>query len=175
MGLSYGKISLWRWKLLRVEWGFRLVVGIGCCFGTPLSQAFPKIYDLAVLKHVSVEEHVKRDLESHAWDLHLRLGVNNWEMLAVSCLIVRLDRASIGGYLEPNNKLSTLNPKSLFSVSSMYNFLCPLGMLDRSALHILKSKMRPFKDCFHLWLVVTRKVLTQDTLMKRGFQLESQC
>lgn len=53
------------------------------CAVVPLSRAFPEIYDMVLLKNGSVEDYIVRDAQSHAWELHLRWGVNDWEMLVL--------------------------------------------------------------------------------------------
>lgn len=80
-------------------------------------------------------------------------------MVAVSCLLVRLDSAEIGDVGELDRLIWSMSPSTMFFVQSMYSLLRSIGLPDRLAMNIWKSKMSS-KLCFLLWLVYFGKVLT---------------
>lgn len=67
---------------------------------------------MALLKYGTVEEHINRDSHVHVWNVHLCCAVNDWEMLAISCLLLRLENTSMGNILEPDQQLWSLSPSS---------------------------------------------------------------
>ncbi len=54
-----------------------------------------------------------------------------------------------------------------YSVKSMYKFLQDSGVIDKSFVQLWKSKI-PLKVKIFVWLVLKRRVLTTDNLLKRG-------
>lgn len=144
------------------------------CGATPLSLAFPDVYAIASLKFGSVKDHMVRGDQSIAWCLHLWRAANDWEVLAISCLMIRIENTKIGEENDADQHVWTLDFQSEFSVCSMYNLLRPAGVVEELTYNIWNSNM-PYKASFLLWLLFVEKVLTQDNLMKRGFELASCC
>lgn len=141
-------------------WGFEWVVETSYCFG----MMFGVVLFLSA-------KHFKPLCTSN------KDRLTDWKMLVVSCLVVRLNNASIGSSSEPDNQIWKLSPTSSFSVSSMYNLLRPPGKLYRLGVLIWQSKI-PSKACFQLWLVQMGKDLTHEKGHSAGksmYHVQQEC
>ncbi len=61
-----------------------------------------------------------------------------------------------------------------FSVKSLYCFLQNGGVADRRFVHLWKIRA-PLKVKIFVWLVLGKRVLTADNLLKRGWNGEGRC
>lgn len=129
---------------------------------TPLALAFSEVFALAKLKSGLVFYHMVRENGQVAWDLYLRRQVNDWEMLALSSLMIRLDRVIVGGEIEVDRRIWQPCSTENFSVQSMYNIsLAANGELAVPVNDIWRSQM-PSKASFLFWLIHFDKVLMLD-------------
>lgn len=86
---------------------------------------------------------------SGAWNLHLRT-VDNWEVLPISCLMIRLDNAKVGEMTDADQQVWLCGPHVGFTVRSMYNLIRQSGAIEEASFNIWTSKL----PSFLLWLVV---------------------
>lgn len=144
------------------------------CDATPLAQAFPDLYSIVILKNGLVNDHIIGGENHVSWDLHLRQETNNWEILSISRILLRLERAGISMGSDEDKRIWTPNEDQGFSVQSFYDIIRQRANYSKLPSTMWKSKM-PEKKCFLLWLLHFNKALTLDNLQKTGFSFTNRC
>lgn len=137
------------------------------CGALPLKQAFPVMFNMATHKDWTMEEHIVRDGDSKAWNLHLRRTINDWDVPTTSCLLSRLERVPIANSADDDFRFWPYESKGLFTVKSMCSVWDPVDLRQWPFDFIWGSKV-PSKLRFFLWLLFLGKALTHDNLANKG-------
>lgn len=103
---------------------------------TSLCQAFPKVYAIALRKFGSVEDHMVRSNQPVAWNLHLRREINDWEILPISCLMIRIENARVGEMSDADQQVWLCGTHAGFTVRSMYNLIRQNGAIEEPSVNI---------------------------------------
>lgn len=122
-GLSLWKGIISRYDLFKGGWPLKWKKSLKVrfwkdvqCGSNPLMCDFPEMFRLASFKEELILDHVVHSQHSIVWNLYLRRPVSNWELEAVSGLLLWLEGTSIGGLEDANIRGWAKNSSSSFLV-----------------------------------------------------------
>ncbi|KAJ9680532.1 hypothetical protein PVL29_019761 [Vitis rotundifolia] len=143
------------------------------CGNTPLCEAFPSLFDFAVSKDARVADCWDAMGEVGGWNPRFLRPFNDWEVDEVESLLRIIQGKRLNAELE-DRMVWNVTKNGIFSVKSCFN------SLDNSSAvpfpwRIIWSPFVPTKVGFFAWEASWGKVLTQDQLKRRGWNLANRC
>ncbi|RVW94296.1 putative ribonuclease H protein [Vitis vinifera] len=143
------------------------------CGNTPLCEAYPSLFDLAVSKDAKVADCWDSMGEVGGWNPHFLRPFNDWEVEEVESFLLIIQGKRLNADLEDRMVWKETKDGN-FSVKSCFN------SLDHSSAvpfpwRIIWSSFVPSKVGFFAWEAAWGKVLTQDQLKRRGWKLANRC
>ena len=143
------------------------------CGNTPLCEAYPSLFDLAVSKDARVADCWDSMGEVGGWNPRFLRPFNDWEVEEVERLLLIIQGKRLNADLE-DRMVWNETKDGIFSVKSCFN------SLDHSSAvpfpwRIIWSTFVPTKVGFFAWEASWGKVLTQDQLKRRGWNLANRC
>nr|CAN72177.1 hypothetical protein VITISV_012537 [Vitis vinifera] len=143
------------------------------CGNTPLCEAYPSLFDLAVSKDAKVADCWDSMGEVGGWNPRFLRPFNDWEVEEVESFLLIIQGKRLNADLE-DRMVWKETKDGIFSVKSCFN------SLDHSSAvpfpwRIIWSSFVPSKVGFFAWEASWGKVLTQDQLKRRGWKLANRC
>ena len=143
------------------------------CGNTPLCEAYPSLFDLAVSKDARVADCWDSMGEVGGWNPRFLRPFNDWEVEEVERLLLIIQGKRLNADLE-DRMVWNETKDGIFSVKSCFN------SLDHSSAvpfpwRIIWSTFVPTKVGFFAWEASWGKVLTQNQLKRRGWNLANRC
>ncbi|RVW65596.1 putative ribonuclease H protein [Vitis vinifera] len=143
------------------------------CGNTPLCEAYPSLFDLAVSKDAKVADCWDSMGEVGGWNSRFLRPFNDWEVEEVESFLLIIQGKRLNADLEDRMVWKETKDGN-FSVKSCFN------SLDHSSAvpfpwRIIWSSFVPSKVGFFTWEAAWGKVLTQDQLKRRGWKLANRC
>ena len=131
-----------------------------------LKDVYPTIFGIASHKNAIVVESWKREGDERGcWEVHFRRPFQDWEVEEVTRFLGSLNPLKVQ---EGEDTLCWKEDRrGLFRVKSYYCFLSGENNFVFSGKEVWESRA-PLRTCFFAQEAVWGKILTIDTLMKRG-------
>ena len=133
--------------------------------GLQAERCLPYYFRIVSHKNATVAESWKREGDGGCWEVHFRRPFQDWEVEEVTCFLGFLD------LLKVQEGEGTLcwkeDRRGIFSIKSYYCSLNGENNVVFPSKEVWGSHA-PLRTCFFTWEAVWGKILTVDTLMKRG-------
>ncbi|CAI0452355.1 unnamed protein product [Linum tenue] len=146
--------------------------------GMVLSSAFPRVAAAVVDSEARLSDVASLNGELVSWSFNLKYNLRGGaERERVELLNFLNNIPMNNNALSPCRIVWNPDPNSKFSVSSLYRMLVQEtlpGVIDFPSKQIWK-KLIPSKVCFFMWLVYHNKLITVDSLKKRGWSMANRC
>ena len=142
------------------------------CSESSLAQCFPHLFGMAAHQSLTVEEMWDQNSGQGNWNLHFLRDFNDWEIELVGKFlhILRGFKPS----LEEDSVLWRKGRSDQFRVKEAYSLLTKSDDMGFPYKSIWVARV-PTKVAFFAWEASWGKVLTLDSLQRRGFQLPNRC
>lgn len=137
----------------------------------PLKQLYPDIYSINQQQNSTIE----MVWGEQGWNLSFRRALNDWEIDRLASFFGTLEQFK-GTSTDADCLIWLRNKDNKFTVKAAYRVLITSN--NQSGTWPWKMVWRvkiPHKVACFSWLLAREVVLTQDTLMRRGFNLCSRC
>ncbi|RVW53858.1 LINE-1 reverse transcriptase-like [Vitis vinifera] len=171
------KNILWR-QVIKVKYGQEGLdwrpkkgngmIGVGMC-GAPdssLAQRFPHLFGMAAHKSLTVEEMWDQNSGQGNWNLHFLRDFNDWEIELVGEFLHILRGCKPS--LEEDSVIWRKGRSGQFRVKEAYRLLTNSDVMGFPYKSIWVARV-PTKAAFFAWEASWGKVLTLDSLQRRGF------
>lgn len=141
-------------------------------------ECFPNLFALSRRPDGTIADFKSVDGEGRAvWSLFLRRRLTDLEIEEASQMLNLLENGSMEGEVDRRywhgKEIFTVKEATWVQVMTRSRERA-LGITNFPVRHIWKSQV-PLKVCFFAWCLMRERILTQENLKRRGFELASRC